>query len=360
MEITAGYFSEDRTQKAITRAIRTLRSDTEETSGYEVKEWLSRILSVFQKDPARYDFDCRHNIKVIGTSFLDRMEHLDPRDKTQIDELFALALRFLLEFELGIGEGSELAHDLQRIKDKALEKLTMFEERARSQIVYAMYSLPADIIRGYIKEGGFQEFMRFEEKKAEMTKSITDWDNSIQNREARVEALQAALEKQENAFNFVGLYDGFSSLSKTKRRELRTTLFALFALGALALLPLFIELQSIYGRLEKPEGITINHLLLSIPIIALEVVVLYFFRVVLSAHRSTRAQLAQLDLRMTLCQFIQSYVTYSESFNKSSPGLLDRFESIIFSGLQTDPEKIPNTFDGVEQLASLINSLKKT
>lgn len=357
---TEPFFPEERTQNAISRALRVLRPNAEEADRYEVKDWLSRTLSVFKEDPVKYDFDCRHNIRVVGNAFLDRMESLDPKDKTQVDELFALSLRFLLEFELGILEGRELSHDLQRIKNRALENLNNFEERARSQIVYAMYSMPADVIRGYIKEGGFQEFLKFEEKKEEMTRRIADWDSSLKDRESRVEALKGALEEQENAFNFVGLYNGFSSLAKTKRRELRTTFTGLFALGSLALVPLFIELQGITEQLEKCDNITISHIFLSLPIIALEVIILYFFRVVLSAHRSTRAQLAQLDLRMTLCQFVQSYVTYSEAFSKSAPGLLDRFESIIFSGLQTDPEKIPNTFDGVEQLANLINSLKKT
>jgi len=37
---------------------------------------------------------------------------------------------------------------------------------------------------------------------------------------------------------------------------------------------------------------------------------------------------------------------------------LEKFESLIFSGVFSNPEKLPSTFDGVEQIGSLIKSVK--
>ena len=93
-------------------------------------------------------------------------------------------------------------------------------------------------------------------------------------------------------------------------------------------------------------------------VIALEVILLYFFRVVLSQFRSVKGQLLQLDLRVALCQFIQSYAEYSASIKAQDGNALAKFEALIFSGLVTDESGIPSTFDGAEQIANLIRSVR--
>ncbi|MBU2325714.1 MAG: hypothetical protein KJ884_22405, partial [Gammaproteobacteria bacterium] len=67
-----------------------------------------------------------------------------------------------------------------------------------------------------------------------------------------------------------------------------------------------------------------------------------------------RAQLLQIDLRMTLCQFIDKYAEYSAQVKKNG-GSLDGFESVVFSGLVTIDEKIPSTFDGLEFLQGVLS-----
>ncbi|MDI2145510.1 hypothetical protein KBJ94_26055 [Pseudomonas sp. ITA] len=87
---------------------------------------------------------------------------------------------------------------------------------------------------------------------------------------------------------------------------------------------------------------------------------MYFFRVVLAQFRSVKAQVLQLDLRIALCQFVQSYAEYSKKIRKDDPGALSKFEAIVFSSLVSESEGIPSTFDGAEQLANLIKSIRGT
>ena len=66
----------------------------------------------------------------------------------------------------------------------------------------------------------------------------------------------------------------------------------------------------------------------------------------------------QIELRKSLCQFIQSYSDYSSEIRENNPEALSKFEDVVFSNIMLSDDKIPSTFDGIEQIASLINALK--
>lgn len=109
--------------------------------------------------------------------------------------------------------------------------------------------------------------------------------------------------------------------------------------------------------IESKKGL----LLYTLPtILAIEVILVYFFRVVLAQFRSVKAQVLQLDIRIALCQFVQSYAEYSVKVKKDDPSVLAKFEAIVFSSLVPENESIPSTFDGAEQLANLIKSIRAT
>ena len=93
-------------------------------------------------------------------------------------------------------------------------------------------------------------------------------------------------------------------------------------------------------------------------LIALEVILLYLFRVVLLHFRGVSTQMLQINLRISLCQFIQSYSEYSMKIKKQDAGALEKFETLIFSSITSDSDALPSTFDGVEQIAKLVNSIR--
>jgi hypothetical protein len=110
----------------------------------------------------------------------------------------------------------------------------------------------------------------------------------------------------------------------------------------------------------KELSLGIDHLLILLPLFSVEIILIYFFRVILLNHRSVKAQAMQIELRQTLCQFIQSYAEYSAKIKKQDGVALEKFESLIFSGILSDPEKLPSTFDGIEQIGNFIKSVKSS
>ena len=86
---------------------------------------------------------------------------------------------------------------------------------------------------------------------------------------------------------------------------------------------------------------------------------LYFYRIGLQEKRSIQSQMMQLELRMALCQFIHNYANDSEKLHAKNKAGFEKFENIIFSPIVASDDKIPTTFDGMEQLAKLISEFKK-
>ena len=98
---------------------------------------------------------------------------------------------------------------------------------------------------------------------------------------------------------------------------------------------------------------------LAIPISTLMLFLFYFSRVGLQHVRSIQSQMMQLELRMALCQFIHNYADDSEKLHAKNKAGFEKFENIIFSPLVSSDDKIPTTFDGMEQLAKLVSEFRK-
>ncbi|RZG44732.1 hypothetical protein EXU28_13865 [Acinetobacter wuhouensis] len=99
--------------------------------------------------------------------------------------------------------------------------------------------------------------------------------------------------------------------------------------------------------------------LISIPFITMILITLYLVRISLQDKRSIQSQMMQLELRMALCQFIHNYADDSEALHKKNKEGFEKFENIIFSPIVASDDKIPTTFDGMEQLAKLIEVVRK-
>ena len=100
-------------------------------------------------------------------------------------------------------------------------------------------------------------------------------------------------------------------------------------------------------------------LYLAFPVSTFLIIIFYFVRVSLQHVRSIQSQMMQLELRMALCQFIYNYAEDSETLHKKNKEGFEKFENIIFSSIVSSDDKIPSTFDGVEQIAKIIEAIKK-
>jgi hypothetical protein len=183
---------------------------------------------------------------------------------------------------------------------------------------------------------------------------IDAWNNDYQNKLTQVQALQDKLEKHQTAFNFVGLYDGFSQLESQKKVDLKRCekeydwlRVGVFSIPVFELIWILLN----YNILEKEWS---HIVLLGLPTVSIIILLLYFIRVALHEIKSIKSQIMQIELRMTLCQFIQNYADTSKELKKNNEEAFEKFESLIFSSIVSSDENIPTTFDGMEQLASLV------
>ncbi|MNJ49415.1 hypothetical protein D3C77_446430 [compost metagenome] len=86
---------------------------------------------------------------------------------------------------------------------------------------------------------------------------------------------------------------------------------------------------------------------------------MFFFRVALHNFRAVKAQILQLDLRVALLQFIQSYTKFAKSEKTEGGVSLEKFEQVMFSGLVSGEGDLPSTFDGLDGLAKIVEKLRK-
>lgn len=312
-------------------------------------EFIAITLFYIQNNPSSFDERCIMNIASLGSRFIGEIRGFDLSEESS-ERLFASCYRFILEYQISSPDAisSELLEVLARVSD--------FEYgAAASQVRYATQQMLINVVQHYIYHPSLVSLKSLPEVIQRSETERSHAEKSISDRETRVNALAEKLETYETAFNFVGLYSGFKSLKSTKVSERRWNFLFLLVLGAMLLGPVVVKFFSFVDAPVKTEPDLFGLAALA----GLELLLLYFFRVALQNFRSIKAQLLQIDLRMTLCQFVQSYAEYSRSAPDGSKGLLERFEQVVFSGIVNDESAIPSTFDGLDKLAELVAKIRK-
>lgn len=345
---------------------------------------LSIIREVFNQ-PKTWDTFTLEHMEVL-TELIDICKYFNELDtnharhlQNPIEVLYLCCIR--LFYEVDFRRNEELVYSTL-FNEQSLEKIRVnaanyskdehFSSNFRRKVNDIVFSVPYDILKNLFNSKEIKLFSEFDEKNEvanstlgkidsyadTITERINKFNNELNEKEKTVNSLKETLDKQETAFNFVGLYDGFNKLLKTKILESRILLGSLVTMGIVMIVPL---LCTIFGWL--PENIlkdeeTIPHLLKLVPFISLEVLLIYFFRVILQNYKSVKAQILQIELRQTLCQFIQNYADYSKDIKKDDPAVLEKFENLIFSGIISDAENLPSTFDGMDQIGKLFSTLK--
>lgn len=130
------------------------------------------------------------------------------------------------------------------------------------------------------------------------------WKKDLAESEKMVMELKYSLDKYKNAFDFVGLHQGFDDLAKEKSDKISKLKFCLIIMDIFLLIPLIAELSIIYINTGDIESIKFG-LLIAIPIsIPYMFIAIDYFRILLFNYRSAKTRLMQIDLRKTLCRFI--------------------------------------------------------
>ncbi|HDR2475544.1 TPA: hypothetical protein ACW72U_000882 [Enterobacter ludwigii] len=350
------FFSNPDNQYLISNKLRELNAmDTDgEISFSKERDYLVMgALQLFLKHAAIWDERVQFNIQLIGETFIRELK--TPVNEENLNLLFTSCFRFFMENH--IFHKDNLFQLTEAIKQFAIYRQDEFDERSSSQITYTLKEMPLTMIREILSSDNAKSYQEYIRRANDLEDAGRHWDSILKENLAKSEKLNESLVMQANKFNFVGLYKGFAELGDNKSKELKSAKYLMFILGILIPFPLLIEILTFAESGALLSGW--SSMAKNIPILSLTLILVYFFRVSLLNFNSIRAQLIQIDLRKSLCQFIQNYATYAQEIREHNTELLVKFEEVIFSNIMPSEDKIPSTFDGIEQLTNLIGALKK-
>lgn len=359
MPTTIALFSDENTQKALAsflKRVNSLSSDDDFES--ERNGYIALIIGNMSAAGEYWDNACQINIKWIGRQFVSELKESPLKmSRERLDDIFSMCFRFLSELYLSIPE--DLSYEYERARQFGINRAEEFDGNARAQIEYAIKQLPVAIFKQIATSDEIISIKDLANTSRAAKAAVEKFQTDLDEREKRVENFRAKLSEYEVAFNFVGLAQGFEKLALSKRSEISSLKFWMVILGIGLLIPLLVEIMMIDTHLSTGDLLLPKFLLIALPTLSIVIIMIYYFRVLLHNYRSAKSQLLQIDLRRTLCEFIQSYAEYSAEIKAKDKVALSKFENVIFSGIVSVDEQLPSTYDGLDQLGKLIGSLKK-
>lgn len=360
-ESSVSFFAEPSNSAVLRRFVQDLGSLPRSSIAPEgLTHQLTQILNLMLANAAKFDEFASANIEWIGSHFISSISECFDLQAEQrpaaIKSIFTSAYRFICELEFC--QPGDPSFEVRRIIKFVHDNLEAFEGADRQQLVYAAYTMPANVAKKLIGDPSITEFRQFSETVEASRKLKEQWDSDLDKRQKLLDGLKENIQTLTSEYNFVGLVEGFGKLKKDKDQERIFAFLSLILIGFAMLAVPAGQLVFVIERLAQIEDHKTT-LVYSLPtIIAVEIILLYFFRVVLGQFRSVKAQLTQVDLRISLCQFIESYAEYVSKLREKDSSALGKFEALIFSNLVTGESPIPSTFDGVEQIANLLKSVR--
>jgi hypothetical protein len=314
--------------------------------------------SVIQ-NPKAWDDNTFVSIADCGEDFLKEINSFgmsteEPREK--LGRLFPFVYRFSTEYSLRLTKGQEKGMLLGRIDDLAGSPDFSAEEQRKLRWVDSRLHLR--LVKDILGDPTIDEIRKQSITAESIRTGSAQWDADLTKHISKVEELKGVIRGLRSDYNFVGLSQGFSKLRTTKNSEKQLAFWVCVFLAALVLVVPIAEIAFIAWNAKEIEKLK-NAILYSLPaLVAIEIFLVYFFRVVLTHFRSIKAQILQIELRLSLCQFIESYSEYATQIASKSPHSLAKFESVIFSNLVASEEGIPSTFDGMEQFTKLLEKFR--
>jgi hypothetical protein len=222
----------------------------------------------------------------------------------------------------------------------------------------ARYILPTRIFENYYQNvEKIESFIKdFKNVENDLGTKLADLEKAYNIKQEQVEDLTNRLENNKQEGTFVLLNQAFATLRTKKETALSTLKRPLFWLGCGLVVVPFLALASYVFCFEKAD--VTKWIPASLMVLSIEIILLYFFRVVLHEKKSLDAQLLQIEFRKSLCEVIQGYADFAKELREKHDISLEKFEDLIFSNIMATEDKMPSTFDGMEHLSGLLQSLK--
>lgn len=236
-----------------------------------------------------------------------------------------------------------------------------FSAEFRMRIKYLRDKLPSDLFLQSAREklAELQTIFQIQQNAiSEPVAKVVSWEKRLLEWDVRVGQIEESLRGFTEEFNFVGLSRAFSLQAKEKGTEKFIHAALLVITGFLLLTLPFIPL--LFGdHIGLKASWDYESLPKLAPFAVSELIVLYIFRIFLRNYMSAKTQLVQLELRKSLCAFVQTYAEFVAPLRKQGdPKLLEKFEALIFSGISTDPQNMPSQFDGLESIVKAVKEMK--
>ena len=327
------------------------------STGEEEKEKASFCISVLQLMRASDDVwnvQCPYNYEKIGDSFNNMLLSINSGSIDFNNEFLICCIRFLIEKSLYLKRVNKNDEEINNLVMDARRIATSDEDKLYFSYVISD-AFKIDILNryiGYIGGEDFQAFLNYEKYVEEIKGRLKTSLEEINEAKEEASRIAKILEEQKITGTFVELEKGFSLMLDRIKKAKNWTFGWLLAISAIIIAiptarifyPIAVSDASIWEKL--------------VPLIGVELILIYFFRVTLKHYYSLQTQIMQLDFRYSLCQFIGAYSEYSRKIKEANGNALDKFESLIFSNLLSESDNIPSTFDGLDNLASLINNMR--
>ncbi|WP_067431319.1 hypothetical protein [Duffyella gerundensis] len=349
------FFDNDQTKKALKNYMAFLKSlEIQDTFEKRLRDDLLQLLNIMHNASDEWERNTPYNIKDISNLFITQLTENDELKK-KVHLTYALAIRFLIEFYLTTDV--TFSDIYLKMKDNAYEFIDKINSPdAKWHLRFAFNGMSLEITKNVFSHEGFKVFQDYTAAKNSAEQLKNDWLKFIKEKEEAVKKLEKTLIEQKHSYQFVALNQGFQSLLEQKKSQLSLSRFMLIFLGLILPTTIFLEMF-FFLRSEQEVQYQIS-LIKFIPVLSLTLILVYYFRIALQNCQSIKAQILQIEFRMTLCGFIQSYADYSAGIKSKNPNSLSKFEDVIFSNIMTSEDKIPSTFDGIEQISNLITSIR--
>lgn len=304
------------------------------------------------------DENSQLSIPLVARTFLNLLRDFgSPYSKDNVDQLSSLVFRVLTEYTLSIiGETPRQVQDFMNSMENRMDS---FPSGIRSSIEHSQRSLPIKLLKQMLATEDISAVRDFGAFSQSVRSNIVSWQAKLDEQQEAAAQLGAIFERHAGSLNFGTLHEGFSDMLKDVNIELRGAQKGIWFFGFLLLLPALFEIAFVASNISM--GISPPMQLLGITAVGtvtLTLILLYFFRIALRKADSCRAQLMQINLRRSLCRFIQPYTEYSKDVREKHNETFSKFESLIFSGLVGTTDKLPSSFDGLEQISGLVKALK--
>ncbi|WP_310440142.1 hypothetical protein [Sulfuricurvum sp.] len=311
--------------------------------------------------------NCSYNLKLIGQNFIE-----DISDTTYSNETYENVLIFLIRIakEYEINAASNLPLSGAKLLKEYSAVSEDYPENINDQIYFTWHVMPYEIIK--IKNNYSLEMIQ-NGFKDEIKKIISE-DLPIEKKEINelkgfiAEAIQV-LKDQKQKFSFVTLNKAFSTLeeSKTKSKYIVLTLLCILVSlilyipyhsyeQALTIQGAFNDFNlSLKGQENAPLFIQMSQY---IPILLIEAILIYLFKIVLHKYNSLVDQIVQLETKQAIMQFIESYVDYKKDKNLTKDEL-ERFEEVVFSKISPNLKDVPDLPNIITFVESFSKAIKK-